>query len=293
MAICVVHLVRRGNSHDHLERFVRSYLAYHSGMHHELIILFKGFDGKAPAESERVLAGVPHARLFVSDAGFDVTAYARSAEELDCEYLCFLNSYSEILDDDWLAKLHAAVRRANVGIVGATGSWQSSLEHFRGYVPKTGELAPPPPLWNRLVARAHLGTGIVRRIRRYERSWRWGPFPNPHIRTNAFMLSKELFVSVKMGVMRKKLDTYVFESGRNSLTQQLLKRDLGALVVSRTGEAFEPQDWYKAETFWRNQQGGLLVADNMTRMFDACNSEKQGIYSYLAWGPHASPGVDA
>ena len=39
--------------------------------------------------------------------------------------LAFLNTFSEILADNWLAHLDAALDRADVGVVGATGSWQS------------------------------------------------------------------------------------------------------------------------------------------------------------------------
>ena len=55
----------------------------------------------------------------------DLAAYAQAAERLEYERLCFLNSYSVILADGWLARLDRALDQPRAGLVGATGSWAS------------------------------------------------------------------------------------------------------------------------------------------------------------------------
>ena len=104
--LAVVHLVRRQNGLPPFERFLSSYREHPAGASHDLVIVFKGFSAEdRTRDYDRLLDEVPHRRLFVSDRGFDLTAYFKSVEELDHERFCFLNSYSRILDDGWLAKL--------------------------------------------------------------------------------------------------------------------------------------------------------------------------------------------
>src|SRR5438309_3733454 len=55
----------------------------------------------------------------------DLAAYAHAASRLQGERVCFLNSHSVILAPDWLASLAAGLEQPEVGLAGATGSWQS------------------------------------------------------------------------------------------------------------------------------------------------------------------------
>ena len=61
----------------------------------------------------------------LSDRGYDLQAYLRTAMILPHEFVCFLNSHSEIMADDWLRKLHAPLCDTNVGVAGATASYES------------------------------------------------------------------------------------------------------------------------------------------------------------------------
>lgn len=65
------------------------------------------------------------------DDGVDVTAYAFAAARLPHRLVVFLNSFSEIASDDWLAKLRSAYDEHGVGIAGATGSYESPRSSMR------------------------------------------------------------------------------------------------------------------------------------------------------------------
>ena len=105
--IGVVHLVRRKNGIAPFERFLASYRQHAAGVPHELILIFKGFSfGRSTRSYDRLLTDVPHRRLYLVDYGLDLRPYFKAVKTLDHRFLCFLNSFSRILDWDWLAKLH-------------------------------------------------------------------------------------------------------------------------------------------------------------------------------------------
>lgn len=126
--LCVVHLARAQNGVEPFQRFLASYGANPAGIDHDLLVVLKGFERAADADAHRaLLAPFPHATLSVSDEGFDITAYYAAVAHVAGRYraFCFLNSYSEILAPGWLEMLHRNLGAPGVGLVGATGSWNS------------------------------------------------------------------------------------------------------------------------------------------------------------------------
>ncbi len=129
-SIAVVHLLRRRNDIAHFERFVRSCRAFPDPLPHEMIVLFKGFGGGDDAPALSCLAGTEFTRVDMPDSGFDIGPYLEVARSHDHDYFCFLNSFSEIRAENWLSKLHAAlVSEERAGVVGATGSWETTAEN--------------------------------------------------------------------------------------------------------------------------------------------------------------------
>lgn len=289
-SICVVHLARAANGTGPLRSFLDSYQAHPAGIEHDLLIVFKGFREALPPEYELILRGVSHERRFVTDRGFDVDVYFEVARAVEHDSICFLNSFSVILVDGWLNKLYVALAKEGVGLVGATGSWQSI------YLPySTPALIAAAqarrPAWRRRLLRwfpflRWIRQGIYRRRMRKL----FNAFPNSHLRTNAFMLRRETALRIQLKPIRKKIDAYLFESGKHGLTRQVLDMSQGVLVVDRVGRAHEMSDWHASNTFWRLDQGNLLVADNQTRAYGLANRDVRLHYSTLAWGPRADPG---
>ena len=109
------------------------------------------------------------------------------------------------------------------------------------------------------------------------------PFPNYHIRTNAFLLARDVLLRVNVGKLDNKRDAEKFESGRKSLTRQIFAMNLRALVVGRDGRAYEEEDWYESRTFRSGEQQNLLVADNRTTHYMSLDAETRKSLSDSAW----------
>jgi hypothetical protein len=296
----VVHLVRQKNGLAPFERFLASYRKYPAGMQHELVLIFKGFPFRRGARAyERLLAGVPHRRWYAADYGFDVRPYLRAVEGLDYPYFCFLNSFSRILDGDWLAKLHRSVTAPGVGLVGATGSYESFSSNRSERAKMLALLRPlarlrwrftrllssPGPAVVAQRAGAWIAEGLgIRDPRHFFPS-----FPNFHLRTNAFMAARPTLLQIRTGLMLFKHAAYALESGRDSITNQTINLGLAPLVVARTGEAFEKERWHLSNTFRQSLQENLLIADNQTDAYAGADAAGRALLSRQAWREFARP----
>ena len=294
--LCVVHLARAANGTAPLRAFLESYARHPAGAEHELLLLFKGYggDGEAlPAELEALLGEVKHQRRHIPDRGYDVDAYFEAARAHAAGVYCFLNSYSVILADGWLAKLHRALVEQGAGMVGATGSWQSMSSNYADTRLPGFTLHAAYPAWKRrLLAVLPFLARLLPWLRERLLLGAFEPFPNPHLRTNAFMLARETALGVRVGAMRWKYDAHRFESGRRGLTRQVLDAGKAVLVVGRDGMAYDRADWHSSNTFWRRDQGNLLVADNQTRMYERSGPQLRAVHSLIAWGPAAEPRLE-
>jgi len=129
-AICVVHIARAVNGVRVFQNFINSYKKHLAGIQHDFVLIYKGFDRAVPLkalpeEYSRLLQDVDYELLLLPDIGFDIGPYFMLARKRTNPYFTFLNSFSEILDDNWLRKMHNKVSRPGVGLVGASGSWGS------------------------------------------------------------------------------------------------------------------------------------------------------------------------
>lgn len=270
--ICVVHLVRKKNGKEPFRRFLESYLKHPAGIDHDLLILYKGFAYQPDiAPYEELLIGVHHSFLTVTDFGFDLRAYFIAAEKSDSGYLCFLNSFSVLLDDDWLLKLYRHICESGVGVVGATGSW-GSIGPGRISGKKN------PPLWKRL-----LRPLVWRAIRACFKLY-FDNFPNYHIRTNGFMIARDTMLKIQHGLLFTKMHAYCLESGKNSITKQVERMGLKPVVVGKDGRGYNKQEWHRSSTFWRDGQRNLLIGDNRTRKYDSEDRAGQLWLEHFAWG---------
>lgn len=251
--IALCYLVRAADSgfKAALHQFAESYSRHSTGADHRLYVIFKGFDdGAALNDARAALSAVGHTAIFVSDDGFDVAAYAAAARQVTEQGICFLNTHSEILCERWLAKLAAALGQNGVGAVGATGSFESMQSD-----------------------KLPVGT--------------FPAFPNAHLRSNAFMIGRELFCAItEGGVFERKLDAYLFESGPHSMMRRICERGLQVLVVGRNGRGYTPRWWPSSETFRRGVQANLLVADNQTRAYEVLPWDEKRKLSEQTWGAY-------
>jgi hypothetical protein len=239
------------------------------------------------------------ATVQVDDEGLDLTAYLAAAGVLEHERLCFLNSFSEILAPGWLGLLAAGLDDG-AGAAGATGSWNSQLSYRLFLLGRGGRYARSfesrraangamhaldgAPVPGDVATWAYTLAQTVRHSRGMTL------FPAAHLRTNAFLVDRALLRSLRTGRATTKWASYELESGRRSITNQLIARGRAPVVVDRHGTGRSPQDWHRGDVFWQAGQQNLVVADNQTRRYLAATPSQRAVLSAQAWGSHARPG---
>jgi hypothetical protein len=251
-----------------LREFLDSYRAHQAGVEHELVIVLNGAGREGPADQacrEALLGeleGTEHRLLELERPALDLAAYGLSAQRVEHEQLCFLNSYSVVLVAGWLSHLARALEDPTVGLVGASGSWESQAEWVRG----------------KLVHWPYQLAGLRSARRDYPR------FPNPHIRTTAFMLQRRALLAMGLELAHDKHATYLLESGHRSITAQVAALGLRSVVVGRDGCAYGVDDWPVSHTYRSGTQENLLVADRRTVDWLRAPNRLRRRLSRDAWG---------
>jgi nucleoside-diphosphate-sugar epimerase len=182
--------------------------------------------------------------------GYDITSYRLAAEYLKGRYrsLCFLNTHSILLDEHWLQKLFASIQRPGVGLAGATASFES--------IYSVNLVAA------RAAFRRQFYRWICRQLHLQVLRLQFPPFPNGHLRTNAFLISTSVMSKIWIKKVRSKMEAMRFESGYDLLTRRVLRAKLRVVVVGRDGNSYEMQDWPHSATFRSGEQLNLLVAES-------------------------------
>lgn len=303
--LCVVHLVRLVNGLAPFESFVDSYRRHPAGAPHDLAFVLKGFEDETTKEPYRALAVDLCGRwLEVPDEGFDLGAYHRVAQMLPHRRLLFVNSFSVILADDWLAPIVSAASDPRVGAVAASGSWGSQSSHARYgvglggpyatifddphsthevFLEISGEPEQPAADSGPIAHWRHIAKMLAGRTAGF------AAFPSPHLRTNCFSIDRELWLRLCRRAPRDKLAAYRLESGRRSITHRITRMGLRVLVVGRDGQAYGSEQWPESNTFWQANQENLLIGDNQTRSYQQGNAHTRLVLARYAWGPKAAP----
>jgi hypothetical protein len=310
--IGVIYLCRFAEGERPVRTFVDSYRAHQAGIDHDLHVIFKGFCNAASLATARALFGeLPIHPIELEDKAYDIGSYFAAAKLVANSRLIFFNTFAELLADGWLKKFDDALNLRGVGLVGATGSWQSHkslyeqrLRHPREYLRRLqhdlssmdrGGHSPP----STDAPDKSTKTDAVGIFRRFSASlyhlahfrhylFQYARYPNPHIRTNAFMIERDRFLRLRAASFRTKLEVYKFESGRQSLTQQIVAQNLRPVVVGRNGRVYDIADWKSSSTYWSNQQANLIAADNRTRDYAEASQQLRGRLQAHAWEHPAS-----
>jgi hypothetical protein len=332
--VALVYLARNAEGPDPLLRFKAAYQAYPAGEAHDLIVIYKGFENDESAlnKAQGIFAELKPMTISVNDDGIDITAYLHAAKQLDYEELCFLNTFSEPQAGLWLRTLLSQLRRPGVGIVGATGSYES-LRSSMQLLSKVFWLCAVKRIPNdRILERyyrwflefqcpAWLSHSPIRTIVSRFKNWRSGPvnyqqyddefvhywqhvtepdglvgwaqdfreFPNPHIRSNCFAISRKQLLGFEFPKIHTKMDGCRFESGHDSLTAQIRRSGLSALVVGQDGTGYNVHEWPASRTFRLGDQSNVLVSDNQVRKFAQHSPEERATHILMTWGDYADP----
>lgn len=299
----VIYLYRFAEGETAARKFLASYRAHPAGLKHDLHVILKGFpDEVSLASAHALFSDVSSNIVETDDSAYDIGSYFAAAKLARNDKLMFFNTFSEIKADSWLAYLDRALDLPGIGLVGATGSWQSLssayeaafqlfLRHSLAFLRRVLTSRAGGPIDESATGRIGAGS-LMRNLKRAPLYplylHQYGRYPNPHIRTNAFMIRRRLFLSLRAPHFGRKSDVYKFESGRRSMTNQITSRGLGVLVVDRLGAIYRIPEWRSSSTFWNEDQCGLMVSDNQTRSYEAGNPKRQSLLRGYAWEPPSS-----
>lgn len=295
--IALVHLVWAPLGAAPFETFLASLKRHDPGAPYRLVVLFNGFSERSELdEYRRLLRGHDAEEIFLAEPQLDIEAYRTAATTLGDREVCFMNSYSEVIAPDWLGLMAKGLAVGSVKVSGATGSWGSQRSFLVSRIGLPGAYgsslggrdvvntafaspnsrAAKPKLKDRLTGAVGAAAGF-------------DGFPAPHIRTNAFLVEREFFLGVEFGDLGTKRGTYRFESGRNSLTNQVLASGSSVALVGQGGAVTNWRRWPERDVFWQGDQSDLLVADNQTRAYARAGLTHRSSMAAFAWGDKAAP----
>ena len=271
--VCVVHLVWAPLGPDPFRAFLASYRQHAAGVAHRLVIVFNGFSSRSAGEPYlKLLDTLEHSALWLPEPVQDIAAYRLAAEACVERWICFLNSYSVILGENWLRKMRRQID-GQTRLVGASGSWESMDSSRRQFFRQRS-----------LRGWTGLGEFLRRQRALFFLRRHFPPFPNPHLRTNAFLIERELLFAPGLPDVRAKDKAHRFESGRAGLTASVRAAGFNACVVGRDGRAWQWQDWPVSRTFRSGDQENLLIADNRTDAYQQASPAERRELSRSAWG---------
>ena len=249
----VVYLIRAAEGIDPIKLFVESYRNYCAGYYHDLVLVFKGFrNHEIPIDYIALFEGIPFHSHYVEDVGYAFDSFYSVYKAFDHDYFFFLHTFSRILAHDWLKIIMKHLSAPESGLVGCTGSYE-------------------------------VGTG--------GNETDFPRFPSYSLRTNAFGIKKVVIDRLEWPVCLDKVDAYKFKTGKNSLTRQIMDMSLNVLVVGRDGKSYIAKDWWMSETFRKNNQSNLLIADNQTDFYCNANENIRRNLSKDAWGVFANRSI--
>lgn len=104
-------------------------------------------------------------------------------------------------------------------------------------------------------------------------------FPNPHIRTNGFLVDRRRFLGVSDRRFKSKGECYDFESGPGNMASRM-----SGVICGANGKRYLLSELLTSKTFRRDNQENLLFSDNQTRHYDAAPPEERARLRQLAWG---------
>ncbi len=289
MNLALVYLSYIPFGTDYLSTFLSSYTVKQAGIEHNLVILFNGQqnDKEIIPFLEILKRSNVKFEYIISPHKFDIGSYFHAAANLSTEYVAFVNTYSIILQDNWLLYLYKNLAKTDIGCVSATGSW-SDYPHNEEYESIIREFR-------------NLNFSIIKLKKAILFRFNFFPFVKPHLRTNAFMMRRSIFLRLKFDLVKPlmfnwftnysgtKLKSLCFEHGNNSLTSQIISMGLKPLLVNKLGKGYDVEGWQEAATFWTASQENLLVSDNQTMKYELADNERKKGLEYAAWGIIENP----
>lgn len=214
MSVAVLFLARGLNGGiKAVDFFLESYRVHPAGARHTLYFLAKGWETLPDYKYLQTRALHAGAHLIeLPDDGYDWGAYMRTLDIIEEDWVCCLNTHSRILSEGWLDALLSAASNTRCGYAGCTGSWSTMAPSFSIWQ-RTSRC-----LWkgeNSYLAPLKTGFVTMQTLLNIDRLRDFPSFPNPHLRSNAFLLKRSHFIDFcrDKAIPKTKLDAWKLESG--------------------------------------------------------------------------------
>jgi hypothetical protein len=243
----VVYLSRKANPPQYFEFFLRSLTRHSAGHPYDLVVIQKGYADHA--QDPRLVA-------FAAD-GHEATVLYH-ADDSTFATNCFFD-VARAYDYEFLLFFV---------------SWSRILAANWARIMLAGFECVP-------------GCGVVGASAGYEALNDTTPFPNRSIRTTGFLIRRETFLALNPGPLASKYDGNLFEAGPNSMTRQIERMGLKAVVARRDGTYCLPERWPTSLTFRSGDQEQLIFADNRTMQYAVASGRKREKLGRLNWGDAA------
>ena len=254
---------------EHLKKFIKNYEKYESGFEHDLLICFKNFSDYSKIQEWKKIININFIEFYDREIknDFDIGSYFRIAKKYSDRLIFFLGTYAAPIVRNWLKILINNYEPKSV--LGTMGSYASMPSQFFNFY------------YNQYTKFQQIRWGLYHMIK-------VKLFPNPHIRTNGFMISAKDFLSLKYDRNKfvKKIETNYFEGGRFGMSNQLLSKGFKLFIVNSDNKKFDLDDWYKSDTYCLNHQEKLLFTDKRTNEYHLADTSEKKKLTKHTWGKY-------
>ncbi len=264
--IIVVYLISIYDKREYLLNFIKNYKNFNSGEAHDLLICFKNFKKDDPIFDFDQLKELKHIKFFDNNNfnDFDWGSYERIAKTYSDKIIFFMNCHSYPVKNNWLKTF--AENYDDKSIIGPGGSFESMV--------------------NSALNGIHTNDKFKSYLYALSNFLKFPMFPNPHLRSNCFMILSNNFLKFNLNkkYKHKKIGTWINESGRNGMTNFFKKKKFKIYVVNSDGLKFSEVNWPKSDTYACKNQDKLIISDKFSRIFHNADSiQRERIKDYI-WG---------
>ena len=308
MKLAVIYIARYCDGAQKLQAFADGYRRHRAGENHNLYIALKGCRNDDEIDAaKRIFASITCQFVVVPEDGFCKGTISLVARNLDEDFICPISTTGEIRCDDWLAKLFGGIAgQDDIGIVGSSASFQSlrtsvEFRHYlfrRGFYDKSFR-ARGEKYFSFLTTKHAAWKSYIRHPLHHQKKLRaiaandtmikasFPRFPNPHIRTSAYIMRRDDFLRYCDSYPQTKWDVMMLESGHRSLTRRSLDQGQRACVIGVDGKSYGLEEMAASNTFMSGDQTNILVSDQRIGMYDAYPADLKLGYARICWGDYA------
>jgi hypothetical protein len=261
--ICILYHCTSYIPFENFLTFVKYYKKFNSGYKHKLIICFKHIKFEEITKYEEKLKGVKYTK-YIDESPFndyDFGSYFRFAQKNKKYLVLFLNNHSYPIKKNWLSLILKNYKKNR--ILAFTGSYESLITSL------------PFNVRNNFLKNLYFRILLIIFFKK---------FPNPHFRTANFLCSASDLLKYKLPQIKKKLDTHIIESGKNSLYNFFKNKKYEILIVNSDGKVFDEKNWKESTTYAYKKQNKLLISDKFTRQYLKLSNNNKRLMEKKVWG---------